>query len=116
MDQLPIILVTPPPVDDVIASDYLTSETTRQYAEKVQSVAERYNCLCLDLFETFGNKQACWTDDGVHLNTKGNELVYKGMMKLIQQKLPQLAPMTDGNGKYGDHGIPLEEKLWFELC
>lgn len=116
MDQLPIILVTPPPVDDVIVSDFLTTETAREYAEKIRSVAKKCNCLCLDLFEAFGDKHDCWAQDGVQLNIKGNELIYKGMMKMIQQDLPQLAPMMDGNGKYGEIGIPLEQKLWFELC
>jgi len=110
------MLVTPPPVQDSISSGYLSSETTRQYADRVQVVADKCNCTCLDLFQVFGNKQGCWTDDGVHLNSKGNELVYKGMVKLLQQEYPQLTPMTDGNGKYGELGIPLEEKLWHELC
>lgn len=122
LEELSIILITPPPVDDDIAAEYLTSTRTRQYANRVQSVANTCNCACLDLFEVFSisNKEDeqdyYWTDDGVHLNEKGDELVYEGLMKLIQTEFPQLAPMTDGNGKYGSIGIPLQEKLWHELC
>lgn len=98
-----------------MAFDYLTSTTTRLYGDRVQMVADRCNCRCLDLFDAVGNHHECWTD-GVHLNQKGNELVYKGMTELLHNEYPQLVPMTDGNGKYGKLGIPLQEKLWRELC
>lgn len=117
--QLPVIMITPPPVQDTIASDYLTSDTTRQYADRVLSVAIACNCDCVDLFEVFGDnwpQEELWMDDGIQfLNVRGNELVYRELMTLIQKEYPQLAPMADGNGKYGKLGVPLENKLWHEL-
>lgn len=116
LDHVPIILITPPPVQDAISSDYLTSTTTRLYGDRVQMVADRCNCRCLDLFDAFGKREECWTDDGVHLNQKGNELVYKGMTELLHKEYPQLVPMTDGNGKYGKFGIPMQKRSCGGSC
>ena len=45
-------------------------------------------------------------------------LLQQGLIKVIQQELPDIAPMEDedGEGKYGSKGIPLDGKLWKELC
>jgi hypothetical protein len=80
-------------------------------------------CHVLDAFELLGglNVQQATTNlrDGLHLNSQGNVKFYEGLMDLIQTKLPNLAPMhdEDGEGKHGTKGgIPMEEKLWLELC
>lgn len=43
-------------------------------------------------------------------------MLQQGLIKVIQQELPDIAPMEDGEGKYGSKGIPLDGKLWKELC
>ena len=40
----------------------------------------------------------------------------KGLIDVIRRELPDLAPMQDGDGKYGSQGIPLDGVLWKELC
>ena len=118
MDHLPMILMTPPPMEQSKTEDpRLTNEINRQYADRVHLVATKYNCLVLDVFEILDkNEQYYCSTNSMGLSKNGNTLVYDGIKGLIKKHYPQLAPMTDGNGKYGDSGIPLQEKLWFELC
>lgn len=116
MDHLPMILMTPPPIEQSKSEDlWLTNEINRQYADRIHLVASKCNCLVLDFFEILDRDEEYWTD-GLGLSKNANALVYEVIKGLIKKHYPQLAPMTDGNGKYGDTGIPLEEKLWFELC
>ena len=116
LDRLPIILITPPPIEQSKSDELgLTNKTNRQYADIVHLVAQECNGLVLDLFEILDQDNDYWTD-GVHLTAKGNELVYQGLMELIKEHHPQLAPMVGGNGKYGEIGMPLDEKLWYERC
>eukprot|EP00591_Stephanopyxis_turris_P005298 CAMPEP_0195525180 /NCGR_PEP_ID=MMETSP0794_2-20130614/25481_1 /TAXON_ID=515487 /ORGANISM="Stephanopyxis turris, Strain CCMP 815" /LENGTH=265 /DNA_ID=CAMNT_0040655575 /DNA_START=81 /DNA_END=878 /DNA_ORIENTATION=+ len=128
--QVPIILFTPPPVDEEMwrrESDSSVpnrlNEVAKQYGEKVKSVANEYNCSVLDVFELLGgndepakNTYGRHLRDGLHLSESGNTLVYEGLMALLQNDFPGLLPMYDGDGKYGTVGVPLEEKLWKELC
>jgi hypothetical protein len=117
MDHLPMILMTPPPIIEQSKSEDLTNEINREYVDRVCLVATKYNCLVLDVFEILDrNEEYCFLTTGMGLSKNGNTLVYEGIKGLIKIHYPQLAPMTDGNGKYGDSGIPLEGKLWFELC
>ena len=113
---LPIVLITPPPIDPSESSSLgLSSQVNRIYADQVASVAQEYDCKVLDLFNVLDAEEDYWTD-GVHLNTRGNALVHNSLMKLISREFPHVAPMTDGNGKYGKTGVPLDGKLWTELC
>ena len=69
-----------------------------------------------------------YVTDGVHLNEDGNRIVYEGIMNLLREKFPHVLPSMDdetadnGDGnKYGikngnGGGIPIEEKLWTEMC
>ena len=50
------------------------------------------------------------------LSEIGNTLVYEGLINLIEKDHPHLLPMTDGEGKYGSNGVPLEGSLWREMC
>jgi hypothetical protein len=84
-------------------------------------VAQELGCPIVDTFALLGGdgpvseygKHLC---DGLHLTGSGNVLIYEGLMNVIWTELPELAPMTDGEGRYGTIGLPLEEKLWNELC
>ena len=49
--------------------------------------------------------------DGLHLAEKGNRIVFDGIMDVIRSDLEHLLPLEEG-----DVGVPLEEKLWSELC
>ena len=76
------------------------------YGDKVKSVAEEMGCSVVDTLSLLhGNysveKYGKNLDDGLHLNASGNKLLFEGFF-------PQLAPMEDGDGKYGDEGSQLK--------
>ena len=128
----PIILLTPPPVDRPareafclenygdLARAQRTNENAKAYAEKVTEVAMKLGCSVVDVFDRLGGNQGveAYRDnlvDGLHLTGKGNILVYESLMQVIEKELPHVAPMKDGQGKYGTVGVPLEHKLWNEF-
>jgi len=133
--EFPIILMTPPPVDadawyaergepsDPERRNDRANDNARAYGQKVKEVAATFgrNCSVLDVFDLLGGNGPVelygrHLRDGLHLSPSGNELLYRGLIKLIEDEYPQLAPMTEGEGKYGTTGIPLEENLWREMC
>jgi lysophospholipase L1-like esterase len=123
----PIILFTPPPVHEEMWAAFKEAETSdrtnaraREYGDKVKQVGAELDCHVVDTWEVLSggmdkNEFSKYLSDGLHLNESGNRLVYQAFMELLQEKYPQLAPMEDGEGKWGEAGIPLEEKLWQEL-
>ena len=132
-DEIPIILLTPPPVD--IDAWYKergepknenrndrANNNAREYGQRAKDVASNYSqCSVVDVFDLLGGNgpvedYAQHLRDGLHLSSSGNKLVYEGLMDTLQSKYPHLLPMMDGNGRYGTTGMPLEEKLWRELC
>lgn len=134
-ELIPIILMTPPPVDvDVWYKERggepknkdrkndRANDTARRYGQHVKEIASTHRgCSVVDVFDLLGgngpvSNHTKHLRDGLHLSSSGNQLVYDGLMNLIQLEYPHLLPMTDGNGRYGTSGIPLEEKLWRELC
>uniref|UniRef100_A0A7S1ZD82 SGNH hydrolase-type esterase domain-containing protein n=1 Tax=Ditylum brightwellii TaxID=49249 RepID=A0A7S1ZD82_9STRA len=132
-DDLPIILFTPPPVDadawyahrgepkDKKRINDRANENAKLYGDIVKDVAKKANCSVLDVFDCLGGNGPVETygkhlRDGLHLSASGNVLVYEGLMEVLGKDHPHLLPMIDGSGKYGKSGIPLEEKLWGELC
>ncbi len=75
------------------------------------------NCVVVDTFQLLdGDKDASvygkYLTDGLHLTEEGNRLVFDGIMGAIRTDLKHLLPMEDGD----EFGVPLEEKLWSELC
>ena len=123
----PIILFTPPPVHEEMWAAFREIETSdrtnqraREYGDKVKQVGAEHDCHVVDNWEVLmggkdKNEFGKYLSDGLHLNESGNRLVYQAFMKLLQEKYPHLAPMEDGEGKWGKAGIPVEEKLWQEL-
>ena len=120
-----IIIFTPPPVDEVrwmaqwdqTESDRL-NHVTRTYGVVCKEVAASYGCHVLDVFDLLGGNGCDYSQylsDGLHLSSSGNVLLYQGLMQLIQEKYPNLAPMG-GDGKNGNSGIAMEEPLWRDLC
>jgi lysophospholipase L1-like esterase len=129
--DFPIILMTPPPIDEKAWADWRriesldrTNAVARQYGLKLKEVAANHdNCAVLDTWELLqGNssrkERGQHLCDGLHLNQSGNRLVFQGLMdQVIKVRYPHLAPMDDddGDGKYGKIGLPVEEKLWTEF-
>ena len=126
--EFPIILLTPPPVDEVawktfkhLPTSNRTNQRARMYGDRVKQVAKDLHCPVIDTWELLeGNsdERSKYLADGLHLQENGNRLIYQAVMDLIRNQYPKLAPMADddGEGKYGSSGIPVEEKLWGELC
>jgi lysophospholipase L1-like esterase len=119
-EKVPVVLVTPPPRinPQTLGRGPPFTRLICPYAEVVIEVAEETNCASVDLFAAFQSRpnEQFWKSDGVHLTQQGNSLVYKGILGAIGESYPQVTPMTDGNGKYGKIGVPLEGKIWSELC
>jgi lysophospholipase L1-like esterase len=133
--ELPIILFTPPPVDIVAwnkerglpkknnkkPNNDRANSNAKKYGDVVKGVGNETNCPVLDVFDLLGGngpveEYGTHLRDGLHLSESGNVLVYKGLMKLLQNEYPHLLPMNDGQGKYGKVGIPLDGTLWREWC
>jgi lysophospholipase L1-like esterase len=126
-DSPPIIIMTPPPIDEEAWKNYLQlfdyydrkNDVAREYGLEAKRVAKELNCSVLDTWELLGGnegdhgKHLC---DGLHLSESGNELIFDGLMKLIKTEYPHLSPQEMVDGKYQGAGIPEEEKLWDELC
>jgi lysophospholipase L1-like esterase len=124
----PIILIAPPPVDEAawtaarsLAASNRTNRRTRTYGNCVRQVAAMTRgCAFLDAWELLEGDDpenlSKYLSDGLHLNELGNRRLCEGLTKLIAEEFPHLAPMTDGNGKYGTAGVPLEEELWKVRC
>lgn len=121
--------MTPPPVDmqawcrdrDIPVPDR-ANDVARSYGLEAQQVAnETSNCSVLDVWTLLGGNESAdvygkHLRDGLHLSESGNRLVHAGLMQLLERDYPHLVPMLDGNGKYGEVGVPLQGKLWSELC
>jgi len=124
--DFPVLLMTPPPVDGLAWKAFLntpeltrTNENSKAYGDAVKEVASELRCPVVDLWTLMNGAEksrSLFLCDGLHLNEKGNRQVYNGIMDVLQSQFPDITPMTDGDGKYGSRGIPLEEKLWTELC
>lgn len=122
----PIILMTPPPVDEPrwmaqwgnTKPDRL-NDVSRNYGTACKQVAANHHfCTVVDVFEVLGgngNDYHRHLSDGLHLSGSGNTLLYDALLKHIQNNYPDLAPMG-GDGKNNESGIPVEEALWSDLC
>lgn len=123
--EQPIILMTPPPVDEKAWTAHMQSfsadrknQVSRTYGQSCQQIAAEHDCAVLDVYELLGGDGDDYgkhLSDGLHLSESGNTLVYEGLMSLVKEKYPNLAPMEDGDGKHGTRGIPVEEALWRDL-
>eukprot|EP00536_Pseudo-nitzschia_multiseries_P001108 jgi/Psemu1/2563/gm1.2563_g len=122
---VPIIVITPPPVDEERWKTVLgrydhcdrSNAVSREYGEAAKAVAATLDhCPVLDTWELLGGEDLetyrSHLCDGLHLSDSGNQLVYEGIMTVIQSKYPHLVPAADEKAV----GIPLEEPLWSDLC
>jgi lysophospholipase L1-like esterase len=89
-----------------------TASNTAKYAEAVRELGQKFSLPVLEVWAAF-MKEAGWKEgealpgsseieqnqtlanmlhDGLHLNPEGYEIIYRELMKLIQEKLPEHAP------------------------
>mmetsp|Transcript_4531 Transcript_4531/g.6442 ORF Transcript_4531/g.6442 Transcript_4531/m.6442 type:complete len:289 (-) Transcript_4531:355-1221(-) len=118
----PIILITPPPIHRKKFEEYCmeslgelrslrTNDAAREHGGKVKEVAREMGCPVVDTFELLrGNgEEKDFEDylvDGLHLTEKGNAIVFEGLMSVIKNELPELAPAK------GDVGMQFEQPTW----
>ena len=116
--------MTPPPFDATAWKTYRNLEVdgrandvAKSYGEKVQEVGKSHNCSVLNIWDLLEGGSSAevygkYLSDGLHLNEAGNRKVHEGLMSLIKNEHPNLAPMEEN----GSVGVKLEGKLWEELC
>lgn len=121
---LPIILIAPPPFDAAawrafrgLDEDGRANNVAKSYGDKVKEVGKANNCQVLDSWEALegGSSPSVYgkyLSDGLHLNSEGNRKVHKGLADLIKREYPDLAPFEEGSTV----GVPLEGRLWEEIC
>lgn len=126
---VPILLMTPPPFAakawmafrevDAPGRD---NGVAKSYGDKVKEVAATLErCSVVDTWALLEggsseNNRSQYLSDGLHLNEAGNRAVHKGIVDVLSKDYPSVLPMLDGDGRNGTIGVPLEEKLWRELC
>ena len=101
--HVPIVLLTPPPVDTLkwkrhnqaLQRDpsYRANHVAKAYGDRVKAVADAHDCLLVDVFELLGGEELAGPhlSDGLHLSGSGNEMVYSGLMQLLDKE--QMSPM-----------------------
>lgn len=120
--KCPILLLTPPPVDEVAWMSYLerntpdrTTSLARTYGLEVLKIAERHSlCVGIDIWEVLSGEseeRKRFLVDGLHLNEDGNKRVFQTILQTIQEQFPEVGPSPEEA-----NGIPLEGALWRELC
>lgn len=121
-------MITPPPVAAKAWDHYCTviaprplsprsNENAKKYGERVINIAKEMDCAVVNAYDLLGGdegeeKFGKYMTDGLHLNEEGNTILYQGLVEVIGKKYPHLLPKQDGMKE----GVPLEEKLWSELC
>mmetsp|Transcript_10741 Transcript_10741/g.15326 ORF Transcript_10741/g.15326 Transcript_10741/m.15326 type:complete len:255 (-) Transcript_10741:49-813(-) len=126
--KTPIILITPPPLDEKAWDKYCreefdnlsprSNEQSKLYGERVKLVAYEMGCSIVDSFSLLGGNDGVSAygeclEDGLHLSAKGNELLYDGLMDVITRDFPHLAPKVNEDDSTG---IALEGAQWKDLC
>ena len=93
-----VILITPPPVSN---QDWANRnmENTRKYRDAVLEIAQSKNIPVVDTWEIFGKDWNECLIDGLHLNSKGNQLLFEGLAECIAKHFPEL---NQFNGHFKD--------------
>ena len=128
LKQTPIILITPPPLDEKSWDSFCREQfdnlsprsntASKLYGERTKLVANEFGCSLVDSFTLLGgngdvSSYGDTLDDGLHLSAKGNDLLYNGLIDVIRRDHPNLAPKVDENDSVG---VPMEGAQWKELC
>ena len=84
----------PPPTATASSAKGRTNEITLQYVEVVREVARDWSVPLLDLWDRTGQEaNGEWghlDKDGLHLNAKGNRVVYEGVLQVVGAEYPEL--------------------------
>jgi lysophospholipase L1-like esterase len=126
--KVPIILITPPPAAAKAWDHYCTvtsprplsprsNENSKQYGKRILMIGKELDCSVVNTYDLLGGDDGeeyygKYLTDGLHLTEEGNRIVYDGMMDVLKRNYDHLLPIEDG----ATIGVPLEEKLWSELC
>lgn len=93
--DLPLILVSPPPVADDVKGAR-TNAAIKVYRDVVLSLGDEEGIPVFDLWEVCegddAEKFSSYLVDGLHLNGAGNTVLYEGLMGVIQKHYPDLLP------------------------
>jgi lysophospholipase L1-like esterase len=123
-EKPPIILMTPPPVDEKRWASYWgddkpdrLNQISSDYGAVCKQVAADHDCSVIDVFEILGGNVGDYShhlSDGLHLSGSGNTMLYEGLMAVIEERYPELGP--DDPEKEEKPGIPMEEASWRDIC
>jgi len=125
----PIILFTPPPVAPKAWDHFCTITSPRPlsprsnancklYASALKEIGKEMDCPVVDTYQLLGGDEGeefygRYLVDGIHLTGEGNSLVYDGLMEVIRD-YRGILPLVEGEEDSG--GVPLDQKLWSEMC
>ncbi|KAJ2402194.1 isoamyl acetate-hydrolyzing esterase [Coemansia sp. RSA 2559] len=96
-----LVLITPPPVapESFALSQAAkgmpvdrSSEVTSQYADVVRELAREHQVPCVDLWPAMESSPGDFMWDGLHLNAKGNDLLFSLLMQTVRDSFPELDP------------------------
>ncbi|KAG2157409.1 SGNH hydrolase-type esterase domain-containing protein [Suillus clintonianus] len=116
-----IILITPPPVNSkqwniFIPDSPRVFETTRSYAAAVKEVGEKENVPVADIwtqmFDGAGRtEEGCsiYLSDGLHLNSAGQNIVFKAIMDIVEHVYPELDPTNEAHARMQTVFVPWDQ-------
>ncbi|KAJ2661512.1 isoamyl acetate-hydrolyzing esterase [Coemansia sp. RSA 1200] len=96
-----VVLVTPPPVaPELFAQSQAekkmpidrNSQTTHLYADAVRAIAREQQVPCVDLWPAMEKTPEDFLWDGLHLNARGNDILFKLVMQTVRDSFPELDP------------------------
>jgi lysophospholipase L1-like esterase len=105
--HLRMILITPPPVDEMRRMAFLSSEkgtivasdrsnqAIQSYVDVCRHLSEQYGISYLDLYDamkTSVDYSVYLKEDGLHLSSQGNQFVFDRLRELIEQELHHMSP------------------------
>ncbi|KAL1918713.1 uncharacterized protein VTP21DRAFT_2735 [Calcarisporiella thermophila] len=117
-----VILVTPPPVEEILWKRRCISNNkkecdrfysiTQKYAQECILVARELGVPAVDIFDILSKRANNHVDglgaflwDGLHLSSLGNDVVYEAVYKCIRLHCPELSP----------ENLPLQLPLWTDI-
>ncbi|XP_035550091.1 GDSL esterase/lipase At5g62930-like isoform X1 [Juglans regia] len=129
-----VVLITPPPVDEVGRRDYAhrsvygekamelperTNEVTGLYAKQCVELAKEMGLCSIDLWSKMqetGGWQKKFLSDGLHLTPEGNAVVHEEVVKVFNQLWLSAAEMPDDFPSHSEIDGKNPEKAFQQLC
>ncbi len=110
----PIVLISPPPVDERAWAGFMgeptsnrTLESSKKYAEACRQVSAAKGAAFVDTWSAIyggGHLSECFMD-GLHLSSKGNDIVLEALAKTIAES-SELA---------GPEDVPMDAPIWQDI-